>query len=46
MSKWHSEREALLSAAQRMATGGLVAGASGNVSMLPGGATATTACCL
>ena len=34
MSKWHSEREALLSAAQRMATGGLVAGASGNVSML------------
>ena len=33
MSKWDSEREALLSVVQRMASGGLVAGASGNASM-------------
>ena len=33
MSAWSAEREALLSVAQRMASGGLVAGASGNVSM-------------
>ena len=33
MSKWNSEREALLSVVQRMASGGLVAGASGNASM-------------
>ncbi len=33
MSAWNAERETLLSAAQRMASGGLVAGASGNVSM-------------
>ncbi len=33
MSAWSAERETLLSAAQRMSTGGLVAGASGNVSM-------------
>ena len=33
MSAWNTEREALLRVAQRMATSGLVAGASGNVSM-------------
>ena len=33
MSKWSGEREELLRVVQRMAAGGLVAGASGNVSM-------------
>ena len=33
MSKWNSEREALLSVVQRMASGGLVAGVSGNASI-------------